>query len=632
MDARRAGIGDVVPRSVIESKRPSSDDREAPTGREALADPAGTRTRRFLIAESGLPSWARDRPERILYRSTRSGRWESWLADLRSGRHRRVSSLSRAIEPGALDPSGRWVWLFEDRAGTEHGRWLIRGFEEEGSFLWTPDLPGGYAAGLALGRDQAFVAITGEDGATTLHRLAGRDAPRLLHAEHRLFRLADLDPSEQRLCLARSRVDCDLHRELLVIDDQGRFVAALDDGPGFDLEPIGWSPRIGEPLLLLLHERADFRRPAVWNVETDEVRELVPDEGGRFDIEARWLPDGSRLLLVLHTPGGSRLQSLDLATGRTRSLAAPGLSPDAEILDATVRPDGEIWLEWSTPGMPRHASTLEGPLVSPENPPPAPESRTRRVQAGQVPALMTWSGAEPRHRPLVVRLHGGPAEQSRPTWSPETESWSTLGFVVLQPDYRGSQGSGRLWREAQRADPAWTELADLRATLRWAVQEGIADPSRTLLDGRSWGGYLTLLALGVDPGSWSLGIAELPMADPIALYPDAMPAIRRMDAAIFGGTPRERPWTIWSRSPMTWAPRIEAPILLIESSRDPRCPPAQIERFRARMESLGKAVEGARIEGGHGPPSSLERRDLFLRRLEFVRRWLPQALPASPES
>jgi len=134
-----------------------------------------------------------------------------------------------------------------------------------------------------------------------------------------------------------------------------------------------------------------------------------------------------------------------------------------------------------------------------------------------------------------------------------------------------------------------------------------------------------LLALGVDPGDWSLGITELPMADPIALYSQAMPAIRRMDAAIFGGAPRERPWAIWSRSPMTWAPRIEAPLLLIESSRDARCPPAQIDRFRTRLEGLGGCVESVRLEGGHGPPSSIERRDLFLRRLEFVRRWLPDA-------
>jgi dipeptidyl aminopeptidase/acylaminoacyl peptidase len=72
---------------------------------------------------------------------------------------------------------------------------------------------------------------------------------------------------------------------------------------------------------------------------------------------------------------------------------------------------------------------------------------------------------------------------------------------------------------------------------------------------------------------------------------------------------------------MTWAARIEAPLLVIESSRDPRCPPGQIDRFCQRMEALGKTVELARFEGGHGSPTSVTRRDLFLRRVAFLQRW-----------
>jgi dipeptidyl aminopeptidase/acylaminoacyl peptidase len=608
--------------------------------------PSDLCTRRFLLAESALPRWASHRPERIVYRSTRSGRWESWLGELGSDRHRRVSSLSRSVEPGVLDPSGRWVWLFEDRAGTEHGRWLIRPFDEEDdSFVSTPDLPGGYAAGLALGEQQAFVGITQEDGSSRVHRLARDRTPVSIHADRRLVRVVGLDPAQRRLCLTRSRPGCDLHRELLVLDDDGNAIAHLDDGPGHDLQPVDWSPRADDARILLLHERADFRRPALWQVETGEVRELDLgiDASGEaaekreghdagFDIEARWLPDGTRLLLVLHAPGGARLEILDLETQTRQRLATPGLPPHAEILDAAVRPDGEIWVEWSTPETPRQPSTIERPLIPPRNPIPPRGARTLALRADSVPLLMHWEGEPPRSRPLVMQLHGGPADHSRPIWSPEVESWCALGFVVLQPDYRGSSGWGRTWREAQRADPAWSELEDLRTTLRWAIEKGLVDPRRTILDGWSWGGYLALLGLGVHPNDWSLGIAEVPMADPIALYSQAMPAIRRMDAAIFGGTPREQPWAIWSRSPMTWAPRIGTPLLLIESSGDARCPPAQIDRFRTRLEGLGGRVESVCLEGGHGPPSSVERRDLFLRRLEFVRRWLPEALSDAPGS
>ena len=72
-----------------------------------------------------------------------------------------------------------------------------------------------------------------------------------------------------------------------------------------------------------------------------------------------------------------------------------------------------------------------------------------------------------------------------------------------------------------------------------ALRTGFADPNRCVLGGASWGGYLTLLGLGVQPGRWAVGIGIVPIGDYVAAFEDEMEPLKRYDAALFGGTPKE---------------------------------------------------------------------------------------------
>src|SRR6266480_2774863 len=108
---------------------------------------------RFRAPRMSLPMWARDDPERLLYASNAWGKWELYAWDRRAGSHRRITDRPEGTRVGRLDPSGRWIWWFDDEKGSEFGRWMVEPFEG-GSEPWeaAPGLPAAYDAGLALAR------------------------------------------------------------------------------------------------------------------------------------------------------------------------------------------------------------------------------------------------------------------------------------------------------------------------------------------------------------------------------------------------------------------------------------------------------------------------------------------------
>src|SRR5690606_23342148 len=107
-------------------------------------------------------------------------------------------------------------------------------------------------------------------------------------------------------------------------------------------------------------------------------------------------------------------------------------------------------------------------------------------------------GYQPGRRyPTLLRIHGGPNSQNAYEFDFERQLFAGAGYVVLSPNYRGSSGRGREWKEALFADWAEPGVVDLLAGADYVVEEGIADPDRLGLGGWSYGCILTNYAIAV---------------------------------------------------------------------------------------------------------------------------------------
>jgi dipeptidyl aminopeptidase/acylaminoacyl peptidase len=555
--------------------------------------PEATWRRRIRAARITLPMWARDRPERLLYASSSSGKWELYAWDREQGTHRQVTDRPEGTTHGRLDPTGEWIWWFDDAKGNEFGRWFIEPFGgDDPAQPAAPKLRLGYAGGLALARDFALIGLSDDDG-STVHLVREGD-PDLLYEHREEATVAGLSRDETMFALSHSEHGDSRHPDVRVLDLSGKALAELSDGPGRGLWPSGWSRVPGDGRLIVTHERTDLPRPLVWLPSTNDSLEPEIDLPG--EVGASWYPDGRALLLWHDHRGRTELYRLALDNGsRPVRLDVPA----GTIEGAAVRPDGEVWFGRSSGSTPPEIRSGTSVLLRPpgEAAPAGVEYQDLDVEGIHI-FLIEPPGERPH--PAIFLVHGGPTHHDRDVFSPRFQAWVDHGFSVVLVNYRGSTGYGKAWRDALEHDPGFPEVADVTTVRDRLVADGRIDPGRTVLSGGSWGGYITLLGLGTRPEAWSLGIAAVPVADYVAAFEDEMEPLKAFDRALFGGSPEEIPQLYAERSPITYVERVRVPVMILAGQNDPRCPIRQIDNYIARLEELGAPHEVYRYDAGHG--------------------------------
>jgi dipeptidyl aminopeptidase/acylaminoacyl peptidase len=267
-------------------------------------------------------------------------------------------------------------------------------------------------------------------------------------------------------------------------------------------------------------------------------------------------PDGA--VWFLHTDGERRARVLD-----DRGVVVLQAADDA--------PAGRPFRSWTYDG--GHGQQVHGWIVEPDGPGP---------------------------HPVMVFVHGGPWWLYEDRYMPEVQSYVDAGFLVGMPNYRGSTGYGRAWRDALTGDAGFTDVDDVTAGLRDLLRRPEADPSRTVIAGWSWGGYITLMQLGRNPDLWTAGVAGVPVGDYVMAYAEEAPSLQAMDRALFEGTPETQADRYRRGNPITYVDEVTAPVMFVVGEHDSRCPPEQALAYVDRLKARGHPHELYLFSTGHG--------------------------------
>jgi dienelactone hydrolase len=582
---------------------------------------------RFRAPRVSLPDWALDRPSRCLYVSNIGGTFELYTWDRETGEHQRATDRPNGTTHGTLDPSGEWVWWFDDKDGDEFGIWRRQPFGSTAAEVAIPGLEPAYTAGLDIGRTVVAVGRATDDGCE-LYVCRPHGGPQLVYSSEQDASIGALSEDDTLLAYEHAEQGDSLHPDVRVIavpepGEKPTVIADLSDGPGKGLSVIGFAPVPGDSRLLLQHERRGRPELLIVDTATGEQTELhIRLEG---DLSADWYPDGSALLVEAEYAARTTAHRFDLATHELRLID----TPPGVLSGITVRPDGAIEYSWSNAERPPQlrAAGRDGPLfeLAGEVAPPSVPVTDAWVAGpgGRIHALVATPATRSGPYATVFSIHGGPHWLDDDSFSAYRAAMVDNGYAVIHVNYRGSTGYGSAWRDAIVGRPGLTELADIAAVHDWAVASGLTDPQRCALEGHSWGGYLTLLGLGTQPERWSAGVAGVPVADYAAAYEDEMEQLKAMDRVLFGGSPAEVPEAYAAGSPITYAERVKVPLLMIAGANDPRCPIRQIENYLARLNELGTPHEVYRFDAGHGSLVVSERIRQMEVQLDFLERHMP---------
>lgn len=560
---------------------------------------------RFTAPQIRFPAWADAASDHLAFLSSESGTWQAWSCDLRSGVRRQVTNERVGVEIVLVAPDGRIVW-WQDDTGGERGRWMAVAFDDDGARPLVTDVRDGWAAGISFASGAVALGIVTNSEYQILFAAVG-EPPRTLARTARPLGLGRLDPpgtgglsADARLVCVRHVDDGDvLHQALRILSaEDGAEVANLVD-PGSNLDPTAWSPRPGDARLLFTSELGAFVRPAIWSPDSGERRDLDVDLRGDA-IPMGWWPDASAVLVRHELEGAFELHRVDVETGRTTLVA----DPPGEILDAAVRPDGDVWFLTSDSAHPPRVLDGSGReiLGPPGSRPPAGRplrSFWFESPGGQrVQAFVATPPGDGPH-PTVMSVHGGPEWHEREAFDPETQAFVDAGYAVALVNYRGSTGYGVAFRRALIGNPWFPETEDVIAGLDALIAAGVTDPRRVAFSGWSWGGCLACLNEGLHPDRWRAVFAGIPAGDMVAAHQASMPEIQAYDVALYGGTLDELP-ALWAeRDPMTYVDRAKAPVLVIAGEQDPRCPIEGITPWVGALRARGVPVEMHLHPTGH---------------------------------
>lgn len=206
--------------------------------------------------------------------------------------------------------------------------------------------------------------------------------------------------------------------------------------------------------------------------------------------------------------------------------------------------------------------------------------------------------------PTIIHTHGGPEGVMTNSYHAGSQAWMDHGFAFLTVNYRGSTTFGKEFKECIWGQPGTYEVEDIVAARRWLVEEGVADPERVFLTGYSYGGYLTLQAMGKEPGLWAGGMALAAITDWIMSREYENPTLKAFGDRLFLGSPEEKPEAWKEASPISYAENLVAPILIIQGSNDSRTPAEPIHVYEKKLKDLGKDIQVQWYEAGHLGPTT----------------------------
>ena len=242
-------------------------------------------------------------------------------------------------------------------------------------------------------------------------------------------------------------------------------------------------------------------------------------------------------------------------------------------------------------------------------------------------------GSSGKNLPLVVHPHGGPFGP-RDEWGfdPEVQFYASRGFAVLQVNYRGSGGYGRSFEAAGFKKWGLEMQDDLTDSVRWAIAQGIADPARIVISGASYGGYATMAGLVYTPELYCAGINYVGATDIEILIPKAVKSDRMYwyntrIGDLGNAADRKR---IHDTSPVHFAERVRAPLLMAYGKNDPRVRIDHGYDMDRALKKAGKTCEMIiEADEGHGFRKEEKSIAFFTRVDAFLKKYVvPQGAQA----
>lgn len=607
------------------------------TARPGYYTPGFTAGMLAQLRRIGEPFWSPD-GRYLYYPQDFDARTDIMRLDLETGQILQVTTdveagglIKIALSGRDISPDGKQLvylsakdgklWLIPAAGGA--ARLLTPPVEgTQHSAVFSPD--GSQVAYIAAYGENQEVAVVSSDGEGWPRRVSKgdnfvfdphwfSDGQRLVYGEHDNRRMPYF---ETRLVMADLK--------------SGEF-KILADGTGKNTSVSAPRPSPDGRLLAYVSNESGWNNVYVLNIESGDVGPLAPGEVEQGD--PAWSPDGKGLVYTVnrHCNVGLSFTSLE---GETFTIEegngtseGPCFTPDGKQLaylkQSDVAPANVFAYDFAT----RRSSRLTHITVGGLDDAGLVQAETIHWTSPdglEIEGLLyVPKEVQPGKHPFLLHIHGGPIAQYTRRWDPSVQHWVSRGWVVVEPNFRGSTGYGRDFRDKLRGTWGHEDMLDNMGAIDYVQQRGLIDPTKVVAWGGSGGGYATNLLLGKWPERFKAGVSLVGVSNFVS-FPEQTDRIARPLIEDLLG-PRHENFDLYSeRSPVSFAQHVKAPLMVIMGAEDRRVPAAQGEEMIEALKKAGKTdFEYVSYAGeGHGWRKVSTLLDHHRHIQEFLKKWV----------
>ncbi len=221
----------------------------------------------------------------------------------------------------------------------------------------------------------------------------------------------------------------------------------------------------------------------------------------------------------------------------------------------------------------------------------------------------------------IILPHGGPMSEDGKDFDMFSTFMANRGYVVFQPNFRGSSGYGHDFMMQAVGGYGLEMQDDLEDSVKYLIDQKIADPKRVCIVGASYGGYAALMGVAKTPDLFQCAVSFAGMSDLVKMSNNFRYFTNKNTARKQFGEDKGQ---LKETSPVRLVERIKAPVLLIHGKDDVSVPVEQSRIMASALKSEGKAYEYIELEDGtHHLDYLPHRKQTFEAIDKFLTKYLP---------
>jgi dipeptidyl aminopeptidase/acylaminoacyl peptidase len=390
----------------------------------------------------------------------------------------------------------------------------------------------------------------------------------------------------------------------------------------------------GKTLLMTSNEKGGYQNVVLLDVASKKKRWVTDTQ---WEAQAGgFSPKGDTFTYILNSDGRATINFVDVKTlkasdrGIPAGLNTPGADPSAfredgsylfSHQDSTHAPNLYLLSTGSVVSQVTHneSQVLASAAL------PSSQLVTYKSFDGKMISAFVWVPFNVKRdgtAPLVVMPHGGPTGQTLDSFSPRAILLVSRGFVVIAPNVRGSTGYGMEFEKANYKDLGGADLKDEIAGVDFLKATGFIDTKKVGIWGGSYGGFMTLMAIGKNPDLWAAAVDEFGILNWYTMLEHSDARLQEYEKTLLGDPVKDKS-AYEASSPLKYIRDEKAPLLVLQGERDIRVPKEEAEQVVEILKKEGRTVDAVYYpEEGHGFIKREHQVDELTRSVDWFEKYL----------